>query len=667
MRPHRWIIALASRLVPQAARREWRAEWEAELQHRESKRAPWMTTRGRRRADLVRQSVGSFWDALWLRSSGWHSLRLFGRHWRLVAAAVLSLSVALAAMMVGFSAYDALLLRPPAVSEPGSLRLIHLRTPSESFGDASFPEFTTYRDETQAFEDIAAFPYAISSITFTSNDRKAQINTTNVSDNFFTVLGIVPRLGRLDLGGSQAADVPDIVISTQFWRRLGGDPSIVGSLAKLNDQTVAITGVVPEHFTGMLWAFAPDAWMSLKTNERVFRGSPSELTNRQHRWLNMVGRLRPHVSDAQALSDVQLISARIAIDHPEVDKGRSAVITPVSVTPPGDRTWTEMIVGSLVLVVSLILIVACANVTNLLLGLSSSRRHEMLVRAAVGASRVQLLVPPLREAMWVGAASGLLGCAAGWVVLREISTFKVSLGPLMPVPILNLSPDALVVCATLVMALLAGVAVGLGPAIRCAADGLSGAINRELAVAEPRKSRVRNALVVIQMAVATTVLIGVGISIRSLLNLEHAPLGFSARNLVFVDPPNIKALGYDARMGPAFFARMREHLLATPGIQAVTFATDMPLLGYQSDHVLADGETPAADGHGAETPYAVVDDQYFSTLGMPLLSGRTFDARDRSSSTDVVVINATLANRHWPGRNPIGQRLRIESDHRIAE
>jgi predicted permease len=291
----------------------------------------------------------------------------------------------------------------------------------------------------------------------------------------------------------------------------------------------------------------------------------------------------------------------------------------------------------------------------------------MLVRAALGASRVQLLVPPLREALWLGAASGLLGCAAGWVVLRKISTFKVSLGPLMPVPILNLSPDAVVLCATLAMALLAGVAVGLGPAIRCAADGLSGALNRELAVAEPRKSRFRNALVVIQMAVATTVLIGVGMSIRSVLNLEQAPLGFSARNLVFVDVPDIKALGYDARTGPAFFERVREHLLAAPGIQAVTFAADAPLLGYLSDHVLADGETPAADGHGAETPYVVVDDQYFSAIGMPVLSGRTFDARDRSGNTEVVVINATLANRHWAGRNPIGQRLRIESGNRVAE
>jgi predicted permease len=569
--------------------------------------------------------------------------------------------------MVGFSAYNALLLRPPAVSQPASLRLIHLRTPTEPFADASFPEFETYRTETRTFEGIAAFPFSISSIGFTSGDVIRQVITTHVSENFFNVLGIAPRFGTLDLHSSPTGDVQHVVISSRFWRRLGASPAIVGGTAKLNDQTVVIAGVAPESFTGMLWAFEPDIWMSLNTAERVLGSSPTEFTDRQKRWLNLVGRLRPHVSTAQASSDLQVISARISAEHPESDKARVAVITPISVTPPGDRAWTTMILGSLVLVVSLILVVACANVTNLLLGLSFSRRHEMLIRAALGASRVQLLVPPLREGVWLGVASGLLGCGAGWLVLRQAAAFKVSLGPFMPVPTLNLSPDALVIVATLVTAGLAGFAVGLGPALRCAADGLSGAINRELAVAEPRKSRFRNALVVIQMAVATIVLVGVGMSIRSLLNLEHAPLGFSARNLVFHDVPDIKGLGYDARTGPAFFERLREHLLATPGIQAVTFVDSVPLLGYASDRVLANGESPGADGHGAETPYAVVDQHYFSTVGMRVLSGRTFDARDQSGRQEVIVVNATLASRHWPGQDPIGRRLRIENGNRSVE
>src|SRR5262249_59259577 len=158
---------------------------------------------------------------------------------------------------------------------------------------------------------------------------------------------------------------------------------------------------------------------------------------------------------------------------PETAKGRRAARPPISATRPGDRSGTMQVLGSLVLVVLLILLVACGNVTNLLLGVASSRRHEMLVRAALGASRIQLVIPPLRESVWLGGLSGLLASGAGWLALRKLSTFTLSLGPLTPVPTLKVSPDVLVLSATLLMALVAGLIVGLGPAIRGAADSLS--------------------------------------------------------------------------------------------------------------------------------------------------------------------------------------------------
>jgi putative ABC transport system permease protein len=291
----------------------------------------------------------------------------------------------------------------------------------------------------------------------------------------------------------------------------------------------------------------------------------------------------------------------------------------------------------------------------------------MLVRAALGASRLQLVMPPLRESVGLGLASGALGYSAAWATLTKLSTFKLSLGDFLPTPSLNLTPDALVLVATMVTALLVGLGVGLAPAWRGAVDGLSGAINRELAIGEPRKARIRHALVVIQMTVATVVMVGVGVSIRSLVNLEHAPLGFSARNLVFADV-DVRRSGYDKRTGPAFYERMREQLLATPGVQSVTLADNPPLQGTGArDRVTAEGDPPPVDGHGAVTPYAVVDDRYFSTLGITSLLGRTFDSRDHAGRPEVIVVNATLARRHWPGRDPIGRRLRIENGHRLVE
>ena len=493
---------------------------------------------------------------------------------------------------------------------------------------------------------------------------------TQVSPNFFDVLDVAARQGRLTFQAEPpASGVSEIVISEATWRRLGADERLLGTTVRLNEQPAAIIGVVPSTFRGMTWGFEPDVWMSLRGAERILGSDPNLVTNRAERWLHLVGRLAPGVSASQAAADVELVAAALGREHPDTEQGRTAALTSVTVTPPGDREWASIILGALLLIVLLTLVVACANVTNLLLGLASSRRHEMLVRAALGASRLQLVLPLVREAAMLGLASGVIGYTAAWLALAKLSTFRPAIGGLgafFPWPSVDLRPDVLVLVGTMAISLVAGVAVGLAPALRGAADGLSGAITRELAIDEPRKARIRNVLVVIQMAVATVVLIGVGVSIHSLVNLRNAALGFSARNLVFAGI-NLERRGYDDRTGPAFYARMRERLAATPGIEAVTLASDSPLTGYQTDYVVADGDPEPANGHGAATPYAVVDDRYFDAIGMTVVAGRTFDSRDDRGRTEVVVVNETLARRHWRGLDPVGRRLRIENGHRLVE
>ncbi|MEO7192955.1 MAG: ABC transporter permease [Vicinamibacterales bacterium] len=661
MRLYRWCLMIASRLVPKDIRVEWRAEWDAELHAHESSLRPWA---GTRRMDLLRRASGAFWDALWLQTSRWYSLRLFGRHWRLALSALLSLSVAIAATAMGFSAYNALLLRPPGVTGVASLRLIHVRTTSDPFGPASYPEFVDYRERTGSFADIAAFPYSISAVLF--DNRADQVVATQVSDNFFSVLGITARAGTLVFHSAVAGPAPEIVIGERLWRSLGSAPTVVGREVRLNDHRVTIVGVVPSTFTGMTWGFNPDVWMSLHTNLLVFGGAATELTDRAQTSLHLVGRLKQGVSNAQAATDTQLVASSIARDHPDTSRNHTAVLTPLTVTPPGERMWASTILSGLVLVVLLALVVACANVTNLLLGLAATRRHEMLVRAALGASRLQMVIPLVRESAALGLSAGLLGYGAAGLALAKLSKFHPSLGMFLPTLSFDLRPDAAVLAATLAAALAAGIGVGLVPALRAASEGLSGSLAREQSVAEPTKTRIRSVLVVIQMAVATIVLVGVSLSIKSLMMMQAPALGFTARHLSFTGI-DMRRSGFDASTGPAFYSRIEERLTGMKGIEAVSLSSDVPMLGYASDHVVPDGDPPPLDGHGPETPYSVVDTRYFSTLGIRLLAGRTFDSRDRVGAPEVVIINRTLAKRHWPGRDPLGRRLRIEEGNRLVE
>ena len=596
----------------------------------------------------------------------WYSVRLFGRHWRLAVSAVASLAVAIAATTIGLSAYNALLLRPPSVASPHALRFVSIRTPENAFDAASFPEYSTYRTDNRSFSDVAAFPYAISSLSLTAGDRTQQVLATHVSDNYFAVLGIRPRAGILTFRTSPAHDLFDVVIGESLWRRLGGDPGIVGTTVRLNDHAVTIAGVADGSFGGMTWGFEPAVWMSFHTAEKVFGSPPTLLTDRSQRWLHMVGRLRPGVTEAQAAADVAGTAARIAKDYPAISRDHAAILTPVSITPPGERAWMRMVLGSLLLIILLTLVVASANVVNLLLGLAASRRHEMLVRAALGASRTQLVVPMVREAVVLVLASAILGYGLGWALLAKLATLPISLGAFMPSPSIDLHPDALVLAATGIIALAGGIAIGLPPALRGASDGLSGAITREMTIGDPRKSRLRQSLIVVQMAVAAVVLAGVGVSLHSLFGLRHLPLGFTARHLVY-GGVDVRRSGYDREHAPAFFERMRDRVAAVPGVDGVTLASDAPLMGYSMDRMTIEGAPPRAGDGAVDMPYLVVDERYFSTIGIALVRGRTFGSGDRAGRLEVAVVNQTLARRYFPDADPIGRRLRRVSDGHVLE
>jgi len=289
----------------------------------------------------------------------------------------------------------------------------------------------------------------------------------------------------------------------------------------------------------------------------------------------------------------------------------------------------------------------------------------MLVRAALGASRIQLVVPMVREAIVLALASAALGYAGAWALLTRLAAFRPSLGLFDLTLTLDLRPDALVLATTTIVGLVAGIGVGLPPALRGASDGLSGAITRETVAGDPRKSRVRQTLIVVQMAVATVVLALIGASLHSLLSLRHLPLGFTARHLVYCGV-DVRRSGYDREHAPAFLERIRARASAIPGVDGVILASDPPMSGYSMDQLTID-DAPLVNGKGSDMPYISVDERYFSTLGVTVLRGRTFDSRDRPGGMDTAVVNETFVHRYFPDVEPIGRRVRRLSDRRLIE
>jgi putative ABC transport system permease protein len=316
--------------------------------------------------------------------------------------------------------------------------------------------------------------------------------------------------------------------------------------------------------------------------------------------------------------------------------------------------------GAVVGLAVMTLLVAGANTVNLLLSLALTRRHEMLVRSALGASTLQLLLPLVRESLALGVTAGAAGLGVAYAALAAISRHGMSLGPDIPPPTFDLRPDAGMLVAAAIVVILTGLAIGIIPAWRAASDGLSGALTRELAYNGARGGRIRGALIVIQVAVATLVLAGAGIAWESVVNLRKADLGFTARHVMAAQVP-LEMGRYDTSTGTQFYERLRTAVAAVPGVMKVSLASGMPIDACCERTLFhSDSEATGSD-NGTGVMFAVVDDKYFSVLGMPVIAGRTFDARDNRKDAIVIVVNQLLARSRWPGATALGQHVTLKN------
>jgi predicted permease len=594
-----------------------------------------------------------------------YSLRLLTKNWKLAAIATLSLAAAMTLSVLALSVANGVLLRPPFAKAPQEVLTVYTSTPAAEFDGVSYPDYKYYRDHNRSFSGLAAVPSSISKVRFGQRGREEMGTTEQVSDNYFQVMGIQPFLGRLFSPGEDEQHAAEVVLTYSRWKRWGADPHIVGETVMVGTTPFTIAGVAPKSFTGTVFGFDADAMVNLGL--AAAPDQPQTATDRDNRWLVLVGRLKPGVTAKLAGADMRALSAQLAADFPAANKDRVAKLTDTTVLPPDARSTGKLISGVLVVVVLLVLLIACANVANLLLGLATGRKQEILIRSALGATRGRLIRQLLTESLVLSTTGGAIGFALASAVATRLSHFSTTLPVFGAFDFAtNFQADGTVVAMTLAIILLASLATGLAPALYASEPNVAGALSGEAVVGGTRKSLTRNALVVVQIAVCTLVIAGVGLFLRNLYNLRQVETGFSSHHLLAA-LINFSADGFSQAEAEALYQRLDQSATQMYGVESHTLAVDVPLMNdnWPTSDIAIRGANDAEHQH-EQIPGTVVDPNYFQTLGIPVLAGRAFTAADTNARPQVLIINRTMAHTYWPSQDAVGKEVRLQADGRNA-
>jgi len=605
---------------------------------------------------------GNFLASIWQDIR--YGLRMLRKNPGFTAVAVVSLGLGIGANTTIFSFVNALLFRPPAVQAPGELLEVwNQNIRGQGVGrymPLSYPDYLYYRDHNQAFSGILAFDGDPRIVSWSRAGQGERAQAGFVSANFFSVLGVKPALGRTFLTEEDQAPGAHavIVLSHAFWvERLGSDPRVLGKTFNFNGTNFTVVGVAPAGFGGVLVGIQPDFWTPLAMTPALTH-DPNYLTGRQSFWLFGVGRLKQRVTPLQAQADLRVLSRQLQQSYPESNKELEAATFPVTLVPAPFRGYVVAFTGLLMVVVSLVLLIACANAANLLLAQATARQREMAIRMALGAGRRRLVRQMLIESTLVALLGGCVAfLVASWLAPALLTLKPPSLPIKLDVPL-----DWRVLAFTLGVSLATGIVFGIAPALRGAKTGLAPALKDEVWIGGYRKSRLRDLLVVAQIAVCSVLLIGAGLCVRSLLNAQSIDPGFDTQHemMAVLDPGS---LGYSEAKGRAFYHELLDRVRALPDVASASLVGYLPLTTEQTVQATSPEDHPAPPGQAPGIDNTDVGPDYFRTMGIPLVRGREFNAQDRPDAPRVAIINEALAKRFWPGQDPLGRRVIVGDAH----
>ena len=674
------VRAALSRVVSLVRRRQWDLDLDDEIRvHLELLAAEYerrgMTSdaarlAARRAFGGVQQMKETFRDShglRWLedaRRDVRHALRTLRRSPVFTGAAVLTMAVGVTAVIVIFAVLNAFMLRPMPVERPEELVSVstgpdrHVSTPH----GVSFPHLQDYRQERATFVDLAGYNVEVAGLN--ADNATDRITMYSVTDNYFTLLGVRPAIGRLiqPNEGRARGDAPVIVLTHEYWQaRFGGDPSIVGRSVRLNGRLFTVIGVTPPPFDGAHSLLRPSAyvplWMRGELVESTASRSILEARDRHQLWV--LGRLRPGVSLEQARAAMEVKAATLAREYPVSNGGVSVVVLPETHSRPIPPIGPFFRVAATVFagLAALLLLITSANVTNLLMARAVSREREVVLRAALGAGRSRLVRQLLTESVLLAVLAGVVAvpvAARALDVMTEGMAATTSLATIRAD--LNLDSRVLVV-AFLLMAV-AGVVSGLAPAIVATRTDLTAAVKAggRGAAGEPR-AFIRNALVVVQVALSLMLLVSGGLFLRSLDRARQIELGFEPDGLVLASAIPAEN-GYDRAQRLDLYSRARDRIRALPGVEQAAWIQWAPLATVsEGGPVWIDGQPPRTGEQAFSAMWASVDADYFATTRISLVDGRSFDGRDIDTGKQVAIVNQTVARHFWPNQSAIGRSL----------
>ena len=576
----------------------------------------------------------------------------------------LSLALGIGANSAVFSLVDAVLFRPLNVGNPSRLVSVYTSDYSGSqYSASSYADFIDFRDKANVFESLAAFTEI--STTLRSENHSDRTFGLLVSANYFDLLGVKAAHGRTFRSDDDQTS-STLLVSHGFWqRKFGGDPALVGKTVFLNNNSFTVIGITPEGFTGTDLGRSLEIFVPMQMSAQL-GFEPGFTTSRNTRQFSVMGRLKPGVSESQAHASLNLLAQQLAGAYPDAWKERNKQSRKISIiaehyarVPPEARSILMGLAGLFTVLVALVLLIACSNVSNMLLARATARQREMAVRTALGASRSRLIRQLLTESLQLSLIGSILGILLAPVCIRLlIAMFLPASATSLPI---DISINQRVILLTLAIGLLTGLIFGLVPALHASRGDLLLAMKDETSALRTVRRRfgIRNLFVMSQISASLLLLIVAGLFIRSLQKAQQVDLGYDIENVLTVRPDAGVLDSRDTAPQLVFYKQVLERVRALPGVEAASFADFIPSGGgRRATTITVENYAPQPE-ENMDVLNGVVATDYFKTMGMTLLAGREFTDRDSEGAPRTVIINDSLARRYWPGQDPLGKRVAV--------